>query len=157
MQVRKQIAVSFAAFIAMTGSAYAGVQAQCGSLEGFAFAAEQGIVQSGDAGWYEDAITAGEFVIRVDTETLAVDVRFRDATGIWQSVADQGGSATLFAAHADPATFMIIVAYPGTTIEMLTLAEITNESARLIHTTARSTTTITNSRILVGSCVLTRF
>jgi len=133
-----------------------GIQAQCGAEEGMAFSVAGGLIPSDQAGWYRDH-TTGETVIRIDLDTGAVDVRYKDATGIWQSIEDQGGSAALFGANAEVGSFIVVVAYPGTAIEILTLAEIDDTSATLIHTLSRSLPAMTNSRVMTGSCVLTVF
>ena len=133
-----------------------GIQAQCGSEQGVAFAAEQGFITGKDAGWYDDK-TTGETVIRIDIDTGEVDVRFKDATKVWQSVTDQGGRATIWAIQDEPPGFMVVVGYPGTTVEVLTLAEIDGSSAKLIHTVSRSMTSVTNARVMVADCVVTTF
>jgi hypothetical protein len=134
-----------------------GLQAQCGAMSGIGFYAEQGLATGSNAGWHEDAITDGETVVRVDLDTDTVDVRFKDATGVWQSVTDQGGRAMLYGAQSGtPSAFMVLVAYPGN-VEVYTLAEVQGSSARLIHTQARSIATFTNGRLMTGECVLTRF
>jgi hypothetical protein len=133
-----------------------GIQAQCGSESGTAFAARGGLVGDAQAGWYDDT-TTGETVIRIDADNGVADVRFRDATGVWQSVSDQGGSTGVFATVNDPLAFTVLVSYPATTIEVLTIAEISGSSAVLIHTVSRTTDRITNSRVMTARCLLTAY
>lgn len=147
-----------AAIIFGHGAAIAGgIQAQCGTETGFAYAAEQGVVPKGKGGWYDDKTTGSETVIRVDTDTSEVDIRFKDATGVWGSVTDGDGKATLWTIQTDPVSFMILLAYPGGAIEVLTLAEIDRTSAKLIHSVSRNLDTLTNSRIMIASCRLSAF
>lgn len=111
----------------------------------------------GQGGWYDDKTTGSETVIRVDTETSDVDIRFKDSTGMWGSVTDGGGRATLWTVNDNPMSFMVLVAYPGGAIEILTLAEIDRSSAKLIHSVSRNLDTLTNSRIMIASCLMSRF
>jgi hypothetical protein len=84
------------AIAAAHGSAWAGgIQAQCGAEHGKGYAAERGIVSKGDGGWYDDTTRSSETVIRIDTDTGKVNIRFKDAYGVWADVADDGGSVTL--------------------------------------------------------------
>ena len=147
-----------ASWLLLLGVANAdGIQAQCGAESGVGFYAAQVLATGDNAGWHEDAISSGETIIRVNLDSGAVDVRFKDATGLWQSVADQGGSATLYGAQSGtPSAFTVLVAYPGN-VEVYLLAEIQGSYARLIHTQARSIATFTNGRLMVGDCVVTAF
>ncbi len=147
-----------ASWLLLLGVANAvGIQAQCGAESGVGFYAAQGLTTGDNAGWQDDAISSGETVIRVNLDSGAVDVRFKDATGLWQSVADQGGSATLYDVQSGaPSAFTVLVAYPGN-VEVYLLAEIQGNYARLIHTQARSIATFTNGRLMVGDCVVTAF
>jgi hypothetical protein len=100
----------------------------------------------------------GETVVRIDLDTGTADVRFRDATGVWQSVSDQGGTAGLWAAQAGPpSAFMVTVMYPGATVETLTIGGIQDNTATLVHTVSRVTDRITNSRVMTAQCIVTPY
>jgi hypothetical protein len=131
-----------------------GIQAQCANEAGRAFALEGGVIGANSAGWYDDSMR-GETVIRIDTDNGTADVRFRDATGIWQSVSDQGGTAQFWSARGgeDPA-FMIAVTYPSATVETLIIGEIDNNTAKLVHTVSRVMDRIANARVMTAECVL---
>lgn len=155
--MRASVLAAAVAF-AVHGSAIAGViQAQCGTETGFAYTAEQGIVPKGDGGWHEDKTTGSETVIRVDIESSEVDIRFKDATGVWASVTDGGGHATLWSIQANPMSFMVLLTHPAGAIEILTLAEIDRTSAKLIHSVSRNLDTLTNSRVMIASCRMSAF
>ena len=146
---------SLVGFYFLVPPAPRGCKLQCGAESGVGFYASQGLATGDNAGWHEDAISSSETVIRVNLDSGAVDVRFKDATGVWQSVADQGGAATLYGAqNGTPSAFTVFVAYPGN-VEVYLLAEIQGSYARLIHTQARSIATFTNGRLMVGDCVVT--
>lgn len=134
-----------------------GIQAQCGPETGKAYAAEQGVVPKGEGGWYDDQSRTSETVIRIDVDSGNVNVRFKDAVGVWADVTDDGGKATLWSVSDSPPSFMVLVGYPGTTVEVLTLAEITDKSGKLIHTVSRNLDTLTNSRVMVADCIVSTF
>jgi hypothetical protein len=52
---------------------------------------------------------------------------------------------------------MVVIGYPGTTVEVLTLAEITKSTGKLIHTVSRNLDTLTNSRVMVADCTVSQF
>jgi hypothetical protein len=153
----KSLSLALASLLICGVASAEGIQAQCGAEAGRAFALEGGLVNANNAGWYDDAMI-GETVIRIDLETGTADVRFRDATGLWQSVSDQGGTAGLWAVEAGPpSAFMVTVMYPGATIETLTIGEVRDNTARLIHTVSRVTDRITNSRVMTAHCIVTPY
>jgi hypothetical protein len=153
----KSLSLSLASLF-MCGVATAeGIQAQCGNEAGRAFALEGGLVDTSNAGWYDDTMR-GETVVRIDLDIGTADVRFRDATGLWQSVSDRGGTAGLWAAQAGPpSAFMVTVMYPGATVETLTIGGIQDNTATLVHTVSRVTDRITNSRVMTAQCIVTPY
>lgn len=157
-QSARWLLAGFVGMLCAPGTARAhGIQAQCGGMQGTAYFAEQGLAQGANAGWQQDALTNAETIIRIDTDTGSVDLRFKDSTGVWQTPADQGGAASLFAVQSEPPTFGVVVTYPGATVESYTIAEIQYGRARLIHTQARTTANLTNGRLMTGQCLLTSF
>lgn len=146
------------AIAAAHGGAWAGgIQAQCGPEQGKGYAAEQGIVPKGEGGWYEDQTRSGETVVRINTDTGDVNVRFKDSSGVWADVGDDGGTTTLWGVQGSPPSFMVVIGYAGTTVEVLTLAEITKTSGKLIHSVSRNLDTLTNSRVMIAACAMSQF
>jgi len=126
-----------------------GLQVQCGPLSGTAFAPDQG--------WYDDQITNGETVFRVDTKTGDVDMRFKDYFQVWQSVTDAGGTMHVAFTQASPLGFMILARYPMGTLEATTITEMTETSATMIQSVSRMNGTMVLSRVMTAKCIVTAY
>lgn len=150
----RSLSMALASFFVCSTASAAGLQAQCSDEAGRGFALQGGIINGSNAGWYDDTMR-GETVIRVDTDSGAAEVRFRDATGIWQSVTDQGGTARLW--NATDGAFLVAVTYPNATIETLIVGEIQDNTATLVHTVSRATDRISNARVMTARCVLASY
>lgn len=145
----------FAATTIACGCANAeSIQFQCAGLKGHSYYAAEGIVTSENGGWSEDAISNGEMVISMDLETGAVDYRYKDATQKWYSPLDEGGSVSLQSIDTD-GSFQILASFPGSeTIEVLSIGELAETTAKLVYTSSRNSSPFLNAKLMTADCTI---
>jgi len=89
--------------------AFAELVTKCGSSKGYSFYPQGGLVSNKDAGWTEDAISNGSFLV-TKTKKGEYDVIFSDASGRTISSRDDGGEVILIS--KSKANLILLVAYP---------------------------------------------
>jgi hypothetical protein len=152
----KTLITSALLFFLALPSAAERIQFQCGGLEGFTYYAEENLVPKGEGGWERDKISSGESIITLDTsdlENTQVTYMYKDATGAWYNPESEGGSIVSLGFDPEDLSFMFFVIYPSTSsIELITVAEISESGGRMIYSTMRNSSAFMNAKLMTAEC-----
>lgn len=153
--IKTLVLFSTAACMALPSAAEK-LQFQCGGLEGQSFYAEEGFVPKGKGGWSKDRTGDGESVITLDTsdiENLKVSYSYKDATGAWYNAETEGGSIISMGMDYEDLSFMFLVVYPQTSsVELITITEISGLGGRMIYSTMKNTSSFMNAKLMTAEC-----
>ena len=125
----------------------AAVIAECGSSKGYAYFYPSFAVAESEAGFTEDALSAGS--TSIVTIEGKFDVLFTDASGSTQSSLSQGANIFPVGPISAEGFLVLIVAYPSKTVEIYSYHAPTKILTLLQH---RYGGIITASKLMVSSC-----
>ena len=107
------ILIAFAILLLPASNASAGSIAHCGGSSGYAYYIQGGLVTEKKSGWGEDGISKGQILLIQDGKEF--DIIHTDASGGTRSSKGDGGK--VIAVGRDANSIMLIVIYPGKTVE----------------------------------------
>ncbi len=125
---------------------------QCEGWRGAAYYMQSELVPREDAGWVRDDKYEGEALIRINTETWAVDYQFKDGSRRWSRAAEHGGRAAITGFNK-PLTFTITVSYADNVTEIITVGgkNQNNETAATLIST-RNNSLFVSAKVYHGVC-----
>ncbi|MEC7291287.1 MAG: hypothetical protein VXW22_14455 [Pseudomonadota bacterium] len=128
----------------------------CKAPKGKNYYAEGGIISAADAGWQDDGISRGHFLIRLNTETAGISYQYKDANGTWWNpVEDEGAIQEVVAVNGDyngSLQFAVISAGPDfSTVTSIVLTGMFTGDAQMLITTARHGM-MNNTSVMVADC-----
>lgn len=150
-----------AATLTLAGLAQAEILSfDCKAPEGKSYYAEGGIISADEAGWTDDGVANGHFVLRLNSSKGSISYQYKDATGGWWNPAeDEGAFVQLVAVNGDySGSLQVVVITSGdqfSNVTSLVLTGMYADNTRLLMTSARhgmmhkSTTMIANCEATV--------
>jgi len=138
-----------ACFLGAAAPAAAETLAICGNPSGHAFYVEGGAVGQGRGGWTKDAISGGRTTLTRDAKGN-YDVVFADVTGGVYSSAGQG--AVVIANRITTTEAIVVVAYPGSTVEAYEFVRGSDGRRQMIQAQIKGGSPIWKGSLMVASC-----
>ena len=141
------LALCLIVLAAATNQASAGVIAECGASEGYAYYFSGLLVSEEDAGWQRDKISTGSVsIVELDGD---LDVIFSDATGRTKSSRANGAEVFPVGNNVDEEIISVMVLYVGRVIEVYTYNA---KAKKLILVQQKIDDLVNKASIMVSDC-----